>query len=101
MTSNNVVVLLKKAEEDVAQAYAWYEKQERGLGEEFLRCVDAAIQLIGRNPEMYSKVHKDFRKCVVRRFPYMIFYEYSPNTVTIFAIFHCSQHPQKWRGLLA
>ncbi len=101
MVVSNLVVFLQKAEEDVTQAYAWYEKQESGLGEEFLRCVDAAIQFISRNPEMYPKAYKTFRKCVVRRFPYMIFYEYSPNTVTIFAIFHCSQHPQKWRVRLS
>jgi hypothetical protein len=32
------------------KAYFWYEEQEPGLGEEFLRCVDACIQLIRRNP---------------------------------------------------
>lgn len=46
------LIILPEAELDVAQAYVWYEQHESGLGEEFLRCVDACIQFIRRNPEM-------------------------------------------------
>lgn len=35
------LIILPEAEQDVAQAYIWYEEQELGLGEEYLRCVDA------------------------------------------------------------
>lgn len=35
-------VLVPEAEEDVANAYEWYEKRRHGLGEEFLSCIDAA-----------------------------------------------------------
>jgi len=35
------LIILPEAEQDAAQAYVWYEDQELGLGEEFLRCVDA------------------------------------------------------------
>lgn len=35
------VITLPQAEQDIADAYDWYEEQELGLGEEFLRCVDA------------------------------------------------------------
>ena len=38
------LIILPEAEQDAAQAYVWYEAQEFGLGEEFLRCVDACIQ---------------------------------------------------------
>lgn len=31
---------------DVFEAYAWYESRRPGLGEEFLTCVDACIQVI-------------------------------------------------------
>ncbi|MEH2421314.1 MAG: hypothetical protein V7K48_10420 [Nostoc sp.] len=40
------LIILPEAEEDVAQAFIWYEEQELGLDEEFLRCVDACIQFI-------------------------------------------------------
>lgn len=40
------LIILPEAEQDVAQAYILYEEQELGLGEEFLRCVDACIHFI-------------------------------------------------------
>ena len=72
-----------------------------GLGEEFLSCVDACIQAICRNPEMYSTVYRDYRRGLVRRFPYSVFYEYVENTVTVYCVFHNSRNPAKWRERLS
>lgn len=94
------LIILPEAEVDVSQAYIWYEEQKSGLGEEFLRFVDACIQSIQRNPEMYQVAHETYRRAVIRRFPYVVFYEYSDTTVIIYAVFHCSQDPKKWRSRL-
>lgn len=94
------LIILSEAEEDVAQAFIWYEEQELGLGEEFLRCLDACIQFIRRNPEMYQVVHESYRRAVVRRFPYVVFYEHLDTTIIVYAVFHSSQDPKKWRGRL-
>ena len=63
------LIILPEAEQDVAQASMWYEEQELGLGKEFVRCVDACIQFIRRNLEMYQVAHENYRRAVVRRFP--------------------------------
>lgn len=34
------------AEDDVAEAYAWYASSRRGLGDEFLADMDTVIQMI-------------------------------------------------------
>ncbi len=94
------LILAPEAEQDVAEAYAWYEGRRAGLGEDFLSCVDACIQAICRTPEMHAKVHEDFRRAVVRRFPYVVFYEYVGQTVTVYCVFHTSQDPEKWRRRL-
>jgi len=91
------LVLLPKAERDIAEAYAWYEERQRGLGEEFLRCIDACLASIGRNPELYAFVHETYRRALARRFPYAVFYEYAEDTITVYSVFHCSQDPKKWR----
>ncbi len=36
--------LSEEAESDVYKSYLWYEKQKTGLGEEFLKELDAAEQ---------------------------------------------------------
>ena len=94
------LIILPKAEQDVTDSYIWHEAQEVGLGEEFLHCVDACIQSIRQNPQIYQVVHESYRRAVIRRFPYVIFYEYLDNTIIIYSVFHCSQNPQKWRNQL-
>jgi len=38
-----------------------------------------------------------YRRGLVRRFPYAVFYEYSKRTVFIYGILHTSRDPKKWR----
>ena len=61
-------VIAPEADQDIAEAYAWYESRQVGLGEEFLNCVDACVEGTLRSPEMYPVVYKDYRRALVRRF---------------------------------
>jgi plasmid stabilization system protein ParE len=94
------LVIAPEAELDIAEAYDWYEGRRAGLGEEFLSSVDACLESIRRQPRMHSVVHKDYRRSLIRRFPYAVFYEHSEATVTIYAVFHTSRDPDKWRQRL-
>lgn len=95
------VILAPEAEQDIAEAYAWYEGRRPGLGEEFLSCVEACIEAIGRTPEIHSLVHENYRRGLVRRFPYAVFYERLQGRVTVYCVFHTSRDPEKWRQRLA
>ena len=95
------LIIAPEAQQDVDDAYRWYEIQRSGLGEEFLDCADACIQSICRMPELYAKVHDEYRRAFVRRFPYAIFYEYTGGKVIVYSIFHMSQDPKKWGKRLA
>jgi len=94
------LIIAQEAQQDIEEAYGWFEERRAGLGEEFLSCVDACIQNICRMPELYAKVHEEYRRALVRRFPYAVFYEFSGGQVIIYSIFHTSQNPQKWRPRL-
>lgn len=39
----------------------------------------------------------DFRRALVRRFPFEIFYELIEHSIVIYSVFHSSQDPEKWR----
>jgi plasmid stabilization system protein ParE len=65
-----------------------------------LSCVDAAIETIRRNPEIQAVVHETYRRALIRRFPYAIFYEYADGIVTVYCVFHSSRDPEKWRQRL-
>lgn len=45
------LIIAPEDQDDVDEAYCWYEDRRPGLGEEFLGCVDACIQAICRMPD--------------------------------------------------
>ncbi len=94
------LIFAPEAEQDLAEAYAWYEGRRAGLGEEFLSCLDACIETLRRTPEMYAVVHENYRRALVRRFPYAAFYETVGHRVTIYCVFHTARDPAKWRQRL-
>ena len=94
------LIIAPEAEQDVLRAYGWYESQRTGLGEESLTCVDACLEVTCRNPKMHTIVHENYRRGLVRRFPYAVFYEYDENTVTVYGVFNTSRDPAKWRQRL-
>ena len=94
------VIFTRTAQADIAEAYAWYEEREFGLGEEFLRCVEACTNRLHRHPLMYPVAVDKFRRAPLRRFPFEIFYEQNDEKLTIYAVFNCSQDPRKWRERL-
>ena len=94
------LVVAPEAELDVAEGYIWYEKRRIGLGEEFLGSIKACLESVRRRPEMYPLVHESYRRALIRRFPYAVFYEYAQETVTVYSVFHTSRDPDKWRERL-
>ena len=90
-------VFAPEAEYDLDEAYAWYESQRVGSGEDFMRRVDACIQSIRRRPSMYAIVEENYRRALVRRFPYAVYYEYADDRITIYAVFHSARDQNKWK----
>jgi plasmid stabilization system protein ParE len=94
------LVIAPEVQQDLAEAYAWYEQRRVGLGEEFLSSVDACIHRICRHPSMYAVAHESFQRGLVRRFPYAVFFEHADDQVTVYCIFHTAQDPGKWKDRL-
>ena len=51
---------------DIEEAFLWYERQQAGLGEEFLRAVQSALENIAAHPIRYPVVHRETRRVLVR-----------------------------------
>jgi plasmid stabilization system protein ParE len=92
------VVFRPEARADLESAYRWYEDRRRGLGEELLLVVDAAIEQIRRAPEAYPVVHRDVRRVLTRRFPYGVFYLVESRRIVVLAVFHGRRDPESVRG---
>jgi plasmid stabilization system protein ParE len=84
-----------RSKEDVELAFAWYERQRKGLGFEFLDCVEVSLQNIMNNPKMYQIRYVYFRGCPIRRFPFSIFYTIEGDEIIIHSVFDNRQDPKK------
>ncbi len=77
------LVFAPEVEVDIAEAYLWYERRRPGLGEEFLSAVESCPATIGRWPASGPIVHETYRRSLVRRFPYAVFYEATETQITV------------------
>ena len=95
MTLN--VIARSSAENDITEAIKWYDKQLLGLGTRFLNDIDQTINLIKDNPKIYSKVYKNFRRALLNKFPFGIYYVLESSKVVIIAVYHEKRNPKSWK----
>mgnify|MGYP001593014883 CR=1 FL=1 len=84
---------LPEVEEDAVFAYVWYEEKSKGLGEEFLRAFYATAAEIVRTPNLYPRIHKNFHRKLLKRFPYAVYFLIESETVIVYGLFHCARNP--------
>jgi toxin ParE1/3/4 len=93
-----------EVEQDVAEAAAWYEARNSGLGLEFVEETISVWNALALNPLLNCCRHptKNIRWRYPERFPYRIIYEVdeSRQTVLVVAVLHAARHDSHWRKRL-
>ncbi len=84
------------AERELFEAFSWYEHQRKGLGADFLLCIDESIERLKHNPQSHLIVHKEIRRIIVRRFPFAVFFEEHESEIRIVGVFHSRRDPGQW-----
>jgi len=79
---------------DIKDAFNWYQKVSTGLGHEFLRMFFANTSDLQWNPEINRKMFEDFRRRLMNRFPYVVYYRIENSQIIIYGVFHCARNPQ-------
>ena len=87
-----IVKLTSQAENDVAQAFRWYERKREGLGVEFLNRVDEAIEIISSNPTLPAKLIGNARRTLLEQFPFAVWYVVTEEAIVIGCI-HSKRDP--------
>ena len=90
--------LRPEAEQDLADAAAWYEEQRPGLGHEFLDEVEATLSSITEAPLMFPSVHRNTRRAVIHRFPFGVYFRADGPSIIVIAIMHGSRNPRRWKS---
>jgi toxin ParE1/3/4 len=85
------------AEEDIANAYRWYEERCPGLGRQFLLALEATFSRVRDWPEMFPVVHREARRAPVSQFPYRVIYRISDDRLVVIAVYHSHQDPRSWQ----
>ncbi len=90
-----------EVEQDVAEAAAWYEARQPGLGAEFVEEVICVWDALAVNPLLNSRRDsaKNIRWRYPARFPYRVVYQVneSERIVIVAAVLHAARHDRQWR----
>jgi hypothetical protein len=97
------VRILGAAADEAAEAAAWYEMQRSGLGVEFERAVDAALDLLEEDIVPLSPVpgaagERGAKRLILKRFPYDVVVRYLGSEILVIAFAHHSRRPGYWRN---
>jgi len=92
------IQLVPQARRELRGAMHRYERERAGLGRDLALEVDAALNRIGANPSAFPRWHdeKPYRRLLVPRFKYLIFYRERQNDVIVLAIAHPKRRPGYW-----
>ena len=89
-------VIRPRAEDDIADAQAWYNSQRDGLGDEFVSEALAAIRRIATSSVTPREVYPGVRRVLLARFPYSVFYADTPERIAVVAVYHGRRDPTGW-----
>lgn len=94
------LVFSPEAFDDLQQAWHWYEARRAGLGAELEAAIETALLPARRTPEAFPLLEGRFRRVVVRRFPYHLYFISDDRQITVLLVFHTAQDPAKVFGRL-
>jgi plasmid stabilization system protein ParE len=87
----------RAVELEVEAAFEWYEREQTGLGFEFLNELWAAYQRVVDHPLAYQVLRSGIRRALTRRFPYAIYYSIEAEVLVILAVLHTARDPAEWQ----
>jgi plasmid stabilization system protein ParE len=89
--------LHQDADEEFKAAIRFYESRQAGLGEAFLNRVSAGFDLIVARPFAGQVLSDNYRRCLIRQFPYSIVYRVEADRIYVLAVAHWSRRPGYWK----
>ena len=85
---------------DLREAVAWYEAASPGLGAKFQQAFFTELDHIASTSQSYRTLYRDFRRAIMPRFPYLIYFKVEANTAIIFLLIHSARDPAVTRPIL-
>lgn len=87
------VLIARSAETDLLEGYAFYERQQAGIGDYFLDSLIADIDALNLFAGIHPKPDGYLHRTLAKRFPFAIYYDVQGNVATVVAVLDCRQNP--------
>lgn len=85
-------------EAELRAIQCYYEDQSPGLGGRFVDEFERQVLELAARPERWMVVNADIRRCLMRRFPYIIYFrQVDPERVRVTVVKHQRRHPDYGR----
>jgi plasmid stabilization system protein ParE len=94
------VEFLEIVEYDLRYAYDFYDSWQFEGAEKFRQKFREAIFWIGWNPEMFPRRYKHFRRAIIRRSYFAVFYAIELTVVTVVAVLDMRRDPRTIRSIV-
>lgn len=95
MTRRLVVTL--EAGADIAEAIAWFGRISPSLPARLRVELDDVNASILEHPELHPVVYRNFRRALLRKFPYSVFYVVDGDVVLVVGVVHQSRDESAWK----
>jgi plasmid stabilization system protein ParE len=91
------LVISAEAAGDIDEAMTWLSDISPNLPMRFEAELEHVYASILDYPQLYPVVYKTFRRALLRRFPYSVFYVVDASVVLIVAVIHQSRDEETWK----
>lgn len=78
----------EEAAREISEIRRWYDRQRAGLGEEFMAELREGVASAVANLRQHAIYHGRFRRVLLRRFHYKIFYQIHGRRIVVFHVLH-------------
>lgn len=86
------------ARDEYREAAEHYLNESPRMAAAFVDQIEATIGRVRDNPTTWRILEHDVRRCLVRRFPFGVYYTVDKDEVVIWAIMHLHRRPGYWQG---
>lgn len=87
-------IVTETAKQDVIEIVDWYDYKQLGLGDRFYKELLTEFERIKKNPAIFPFYKKDFRRVVIKHFPYLIIFKLTEKEIIIYAVVYGGRNPE-------
>ncbi len=88
--------LSNEAEADFESSYNYYASVSETVADNFFKQTNESFEQILKNPEIYPKIYKNIRRYVLKKFPFVVYFQIENEIIKVIALFHTSRNPEIW-----